>query len=167
MKHSTKHISICVSLFLALTFNPIAGAKAPPLDQPNQDGFTLSDNALAAAKRFRNNPTGRTFADLEVVLNEMMKVSGAKVEYLPIPQQQLIDLLGPPSTEDQNAQVTYGHSYFGSYGTTSFFFEGGKLKNFLTIGEPSIRYASTIRPSRARLLWYKVVRWSGKLKSLF
>jgi hypothetical protein len=77
------------------------------------------------------------------------------------PRQQLLDLLGTPTYEGEKAEVTYGLSY----GTTTFFFEDGRLKSFITPSEPTF-WHSYPRQSLGKRLWYKAVRWSGKLKRL-
>jgi hypothetical protein len=166
MARIVKVFSICLSILLAL---PLTGwATASPLAQDQQEGYTLSGEALAAAKRFRSKPNGRLFADLEVVLKEFLTAAGTasaagQDQYQAISQQQLLDLLGPPPFEGEKGQVTYGHSY----GTTSFFFEGGRLKNFLTLGEGTVWYEPTYpRQSAAKRFWHKMVKWSRKLKRL-
>jgi hypothetical protein len=90
-------IFVIVSILLAFPFNPHGRAAASPRFQLQQDVYTLSAEALASAKRFSSSPKQRAFADLEVVLNELLRVSGTAsaptFAYQPISRQQLIDLL--------------------------------------------------------------------------
>lgn len=126
----------------------------------------MSGEALAAAERLRSKPDARTLADLDIVLNELLKVGQApsadgKVEPQAITKQQLVELLGPPTSEDEKGDVAYGHYS----GTTHIFFENGLLKETLTSGGITYWY-SYPRQNAAKRFWYKIVRWSGKLKRL-
>lgn len=159
---SFRDISICVALLLII-LNPLGRLAAGAPVRSQEESFTFSSEAQAAAKRF-NSTKERAFADLEVVLNELQTLdrttSPMKVGYRPIPKQQLIDLLGPPTYESDDGQVVYGNSF----GTTAFFFEDGRLKSFLTLGEPNYWYSADPKWSIGKRVWYRAVRWAGKVK---
>ncbi len=161
-----KTISLCIIILLVLPYNLSGQATTSPPISPQEKSFTLSGEALAAAERLRSKPNERTLADLDIVINELLRVGQAasadrKPESQAITKQQLIDLLGPPTSEDEKGDVTYANNY----GTTTMFFENGLLKETLSLGEATYWY-SYPRQSAAKRLWYKIVRWSGKLKRL-
>ena len=159
---SLKDISICVAVLLVI-LNPLGRLATGAPVRSQEESFTFSNEALAAAKRFSSTKE-RAFADLEIVLNELQKfdrtTSPIKVGYRPISRQQLINLLGSPTYESEDGQVVYGNSF----GTTAFFFEAGRLKSFLTLGEPNYWYSFEPRWGIGKRLWYRAVRWAGKLK---
>lgn len=166
MNRINKITSLAVIILLVLPYNLSGQAVTSPPAAPQEKSFTLSVEALAAAERFRSKPTERTLADLDMVMNELLKVgqpasADGKIEPQPITKQQLVELLGPPKSEDEKGDVVYG----SNYGTTYISFENGLLKESQTLGEPTYWY-SYPRQSAAKRLWYKIVRWSGKLKRL-
>ncbi len=167
MNRINKIISLGVIIFLVLSSNLIGQATTSPPASPQEKSYILSGEALAAAERLRTKPNERTLADLNIVMNELLRVGPApsaeeKKEPQPITKQQLIDLLGPPKSEDEKGDVVYG----SNYGTTHIFFENDLLKESLTLGEITYWYEHP-RQSAAKRLWYKIARWSGKLKRLF
>lgn len=159
---SLRDIFIWVAVLLFI-LNPLGRLAAGAPVRSQEETFTFSSEALAAAKRFSSTKE-RAYADLEIVLNELQTLdrttSPMKVGYRPIRKQQLIDLLGPPTYESENGQVTYGNSF----GTTTFFFEDGRLKSFLTLGEPTYWYSADPKWGIGKRVWYRAVRWAGKLK---
>lgn len=166
MNRINRIISLVVILFLVFPYNLIGQAVTSPPALPQEKSYSLSVEALAAAERLRSKPTERILADLNMVMNELLKVgqpasADGKIEPQPITKQQLVDLLGPPTSEDEKGDVAYANNY----GTTHIYFENGLLKQILTSGGITYWY-SYPRQSAAKRLWYKLVRWSGKLKRL-
>ena len=167
MNRLNRSLSVCLGtlLMLSSTLQGRAIAQLPT----SQPGFTLSEEAKATALRFKTEPKGRLWADLEVVLKELAKPSATAaggVEYQPISRSELLDLLGPPSSEGSDGSIIYGNS--GYFETTGFFFEGGRLKSFVTLGESVVWYEPAFtQPNAAKRLWWKIVRLSRKIKGLF
>jgi hypothetical protein len=165
MNRIIKVISIYVTISLALPFIPVGSAEVLARGARGQEAYELSAEALEAAARFRNS-SARVFADLELVLKGLEKPGGPpspgwQVEYQPIPKRQLLDLLGPPPYEGEKDQIIYYHNY----GSTAFYFESERLKNAVTLTEPSYWY-STPRAGVAKRLWYGTRRWTRKIIGL-
>jgi hypothetical protein len=165
MNRIIKVISIYVALSLALSSITCGWAEVSARAVRQQEDYKLSAEALEAAGRFRNSGA-RTFADLELVIKGLEKPGGTSspgrgVEYQTILKRQLLELLGPPSYEGEKGQINYGHKY----GSTTFYFEGDRLKEVMTIGEPIYWYSSP-RQGVAKRLWYRTRRWTRKVIGL-
>lgn len=163
MSRRVKVISVwaAVSLVLPLILNESAVASTRAVRQ--RESYTLSAEAVEAAGRFRRSVNERVFADLEIVLKELTKTGGktsadGPVEYQSISKPQLRDLLGPPAYEGEKGEITYNHSF----GTTTIYFEGDRLKEAITMGRPNFWYEYP-RQGTGKRLWYGTKRWARKI----
>ena len=151
-----------VSLWLLAGMLPITvGASQQPA--PQEKGFVLSERAIAAAERFRDEKHGRKLEDLELVLGEFYEWDQTtrvfkRVVERTATKQRLLELLGPPDYENEKGEAWYRHSY----GSTTLFFAEGYFKDRATLIE-WVAYPEQSLPKR---VWYKAIRWTKKVCKL-